>query len=148
MSKWKISAPVLAAKDIATFCLQFVLLQSSKISIAGLYFAGLTAVNLLNAGYMLFFIIFVCFDNKSRANVLWSALVIYAELVVLLLAAWQVTWTLPLEGHTTALIGLKHYDRLWLGLAWNLVIMLFAVIQWRLVQVRIAALGVVSLCCS
>lgn len=69
----------------------------------GLYFSGLTSVNVLNAGYMVFFIVFIM--SEQTADQLWIFLVVYAELVVILLGIWQVEWTRSLENSVTQLIG-------------------------------------------
>eukprot|EP01114_Cavostelium_apophysatum_P013947 TRINITY_DN3486_c0_g1_i8.p1 TRINITY_DN3486_c0_g1~~TRINITY_DN3486_c0_g1_i8.p1 ORF type:complete len:2315 (-),score=561.17 TRINITY_DN3486_c0_g1_i8:52-6996(-) len=116
------------------FTFDLILHQSYKICLLGLYFAGLKAVNVLNAGYLIFFIAFATFNNVAER--LWITLVLYAELVVVLVSVWQLPWTSKLEGHVTELIGLKHYgtEPLWQGIFWNLLIWFFAVLEWHLLR--------------
>lgn len=48
---WANSWIFLISKDIAILIMLFFLQQSSNVSLIALYFCGLTAVNILNAGY-------------------------------------------------------------------------------------------------
>jgi hypothetical protein len=91
-------------------------------------------------------------SSQKVAESKWIWLVVYSQLVLIVLCAWQTLahWTLELQSSFTNLIGnfleilfeintdyvgLKVYDVLILGVVWNLVIMLFATIQFTLIQV-------------
>ena len=122
--------------------------NSYRVSLAGLYFCGLTEVTLLNAGYrtssqsgafltifylVIFFILFIV--SPSVAKKLWIYLVIYAELVTALLYTWEWSVTEPWQQATPSFIGLRSHDVLWIGIIWNIIIMLFSAIQWHLNKV-------------
>jgi hypothetical protein len=86
-----------------------------------------------------FFIIFI--TSPVLATKLWVVLVLYAQGVVLLLFVWQLSWTESTEeSHPilNTIVGLKHFENLWLDTVWNLIIVIFAVIQWNvnLVSIR------------
>lgn len=117
---------------------------SSILAIIGLYFSGLTSINLINAGYVVFF----CFAVIVRHRVLqrsWIVLIIYAELAIITIYVWQVTWTRPYDRNSfPRLLGLTHYsdqdNLLWdektqTGLIWHLVILAFSLFQHNMVKV-------------
>jgi hypothetical protein len=112
-----------------------ILRHSYKLSLAGLYVICLTSVNLINAGYMFIFIIFVW--SPKIAIRCWLILVLYCATMVALIYFWNFSWTSDLEGnYWTELIGLHHYsnyDLVFRGLLWHIIILLFSVIQWRLI---------------
>ncbi|GAM18094.1 hypothetical protein SAMD00019534_012690 [Acytostelium subglobosum LB1] len=109
--------------------------QSYRLALAGLFFCGLTSITLLNAGYMVFFILFVI--SEYLASRFWILLVVYAQAVVVLLYAWQIQPTDSLEDATTEMIGLVHFEKqrgqaVWFGMIWQVVIVTFSLIQWNL----------------
>lgn len=80
---------------------------------------------------MIFLIVFI--SSKRVRKRFWIALVVYAELVVLLLYIWQFHW---LRNYTYELIGLRSFPSpTWIGMGWHIVIMLFSILQWHLNQV-------------
>ena len=134
---------IMTLKDLFLRFVNFILENSYLVSLAGLYFCGLTEVNILNAGYstipfifiakintVLFFILFII--SPRIAKTLWIGLVIYAELVIILLYFWQ--WNMLGAWHRSApvFIGLRQFDTLWIGVLWNILIMIFSGIQFHL----------------
>eukprot|EP01133_Synstelium_polycarpum_P001527 gene1527-1783_t len=118
-------------KSVLTVSFVAVLSQSYQLALFGLFFCGLTSVSLLNAGYMLFFILFVM--SEKMASRLWILLIVYAQSVLLLLYVWQLSWLSSIDNSTTRLIGVIKYtdEPLFVGLIWHLVIITFTLTQWN-----------------
>eukprot|EP01087_Luapelamoeba_hula_P016396 TRINITY_DN5039_c0_g2_i7.p1 TRINITY_DN5039_c0_g2~~TRINITY_DN5039_c0_g2_i7.p1 ORF type:complete len:2374 (+),score=229.13 TRINITY_DN5039_c0_g2_i7:70-7191(+) len=116
---------------------QAILQQSYHISLAGLWICCLTRVNLFNAGYMLFFVVFIVFETLAMKA--WLLLLLYADAVILILYAWQVSepWTRDFKkdyDYSTDLIGLEFYSTVWIGLVWHVIILVFSIFQWELLK--------------
>ena len=89
--------------------------------------------------------------HEKLARLLWSLLVLYAEGSILLITLWQVSWTESWEGGWSDTVGLEHfYDNsssesgeyridgfalVW-GVRWHLVILLLAILQQMIFDVR------------
>ncbi|KAL6047282.1 hypothetical protein QOT17_021747, partial [Balamuthia mandrillaris] len=121
-----------AIKAVVEVLWKILLRESYKLALAGLWVCSLTSINLLNAGYLLFFLVFIL--SHQIAMKAWSLLVIYTEGVIVTLYVWQLTWTEKYEGYTTKLIGLEHFDKAERGLFWHLIILLFSVVQYEVNQ--------------
>ena len=65
---------------------------SHILAMAGLYFSGLTSVNLVNAGYVLFFLFAVIVRRKVLQKS-WLVLILYCELAISIIYLWQTSWT-------------------------------------------------------
>ena len=81
---------------------------------------------------VVFFIIFIISPNISRK--LWVSLVLYSQAVLLMLFVWQLSWTNATENRHRILeeiVGLSHFNNLWRSTIWNLLIVVFSVIQWN-----------------
>lgn len=141
----------LILKDLSIIFLLVCLKLSSIVSLVGLYFCGLTRVDILNAGYskkkkkknllkineLIFFskvLFFITFISSFRLRKkLWISLVFYSEFVVLSLYFWQFHW---FRVYDIELLGLRKLPNPeWIGMGWNIVIMLFSILQFHLNQV-------------
>jgi hypothetical protein len=103
---------------------QWVLENSYKLSLAGLYMASLATINLIRAGYcayhnilcvvlltvtaVIIFILFAVFPRFAKR--FWFVLVLYCFLVVSLVYSWNLYWTPGADGPMAEVIGksLKH----------------------------------------
>lgn len=59
-----------------------ILENSNKFSLCVLFVIGLSAINILHLGFMLFFLVFILNSNLSKKY--WILLVIYTQLVLLI----------------------------------------------------------------
>mmetsp|Transcript_10938 Transcript_10938/g.33528 ORF Transcript_10938/g.33528 Transcript_10938/m.33528 type:complete len:3049 (+) Transcript_10938:220-9366(+) len=117
----------------------FIADQSDLIVYASLYVCGLTSISLLNAGYMIFFVVFISLPRLAARS--WIVLVFYTELVILTIVVWQVSWTKQFDSvQAVELVGLRHYGSfsslqdqkpwgLWGGIFWHLAILFFALLH-------------------
>jgi len=117
----------------------FLLRNTYKATLAGLYVASLIHVNLWNAGFMLFFMIFAISTSLARFG--WLFLVLYTQFVLCLTYIWQLSWTESIE-ETSPLIfrqlGLYHSPDVSHFILEQMlvpvIILICTVIQWRLLQ--------------
>jgi hypothetical protein len=81
-------------------------------------------VNVVNAGFVLFFLAFLIFPRLARTC--WLSLVLYTESVIVLQFIWSLSRT-TLENDR--LWGLVAADNLWFQSRYHLVILAFSVVQ-------------------
>eukprot|EP01105_Mastigella_eilhardi_P010937 TRINITY_DN2524_c0_g1_i4.p1 TRINITY_DN2524_c0_g1~~TRINITY_DN2524_c0_g1_i4.p1 ORF type:complete len:2370 (-),score=537.29 TRINITY_DN2524_c0_g1_i4:78-7187(-) len=116
----------------------FVVDYSYVLSLVGLYFACLTDVNVINATYMLFFLVFAVSPHVAHAA--WIFLVCYSQIVLLVLYIWQIHWTDKATSTATDILGLLHFEEqgkpVWKGMAWQIAIALFVLVQWNVNLVK------------
>jgi hypothetical protein len=133
--KWSQMRYVVVAKETALLLGVVFMQQSYRISLFGLYFAGLKSVNLLNAGYMVFFIFFII--ASQLASTLWIFLVLYSQLVLVVLCFFNIhlPFTIP-SSSENPLYGLKLNSEkpLWIDVFWNSLTMVFTVLQWNIIK--------------
>jgi hypothetical protein len=87
---------------------------------------------------VVFFIIFII--SAGIARKLWVLLVFYSQAVLLMLFVWQLSWTKHAEDEDPTLkdvVGLSHFSNLWKSTIWNLLVVIFSVIQWNVNLVRL-----------
>lgn len=81
---------------------------SHILAMAGLYFSGLTSVNLINAGYVVFFT-FAVVVRRRILQKSWLVLIMYSELAISTIYLWQTTWTIPYDKNSIVkLFGALH----------------------------------------
>jgi hypothetical protein len=107
----------------------WLLEQTRYGALAALFLAALLEVDLLNAGYVAFFLAFVTWPWFFRRG--WLLLIVYAEVVLVLLFIWQWHW---LHGVQSQLVGLVHFVSPWRGFALHAVVLMLAVLQYRLAR--------------
>eukprot|EP01117_Protostelium_nocturnum_P014952 TRINITY_DN5749_c0_g1_i4.p1 TRINITY_DN5749_c0_g1~~TRINITY_DN5749_c0_g1_i4.p1 ORF type:complete len:2411 (-),score=860.18 TRINITY_DN5749_c0_g1_i4:389-7621(-) len=126
-------------KGIVIRIIRFFLQNSYVISLAGLCISALQATNLLNTGYMVFFIVFLI--SRGLAEQIWLAVVFYSQGIILALSVWQIPAT-GSPGNDSGLakvIGLIHYPKnvFWFRMIPNIIAMMFTVLQWHLIKYRL-----------
>ncbi|KNC52181.1 uncharacterized protein AMSG_01007 [Thecamonas trahens ATCC 50062] len=113
--------------SIGRLCLE----HAYFLALLALFVFGLARVSYINAGYMLFFIVFVISPGVARSC--WIALVIYTESAILLVYFWQFPATDDVSRETADDIGVANLSQksvsLWAELSWHLAILFFVVLQ-------------------
>lgn len=128
-SREEIFSPVRSFVIISwTYFSRFVLEYAYLISLVVLFLCGLQEVNVLNAGFLIYFIAFLIFPRLARFS--WASLVIYTELVILLEFMWQFSFARNANLDRSSLWGLKP-GNLWPILTYHLIILLFTSVQLR-----------------
>lgn len=121
-------------RDYLSVFVQFLVSHSYKLSLALLYFTALLSANLLNAGYMLFFIIFAVSERVARIG--WIVLVIYCQCVIAATLLWQGTWAGDIQTEHPAIfreIGLyRATGNIFQGVYMHLFILLLTSLQWHI----------------
>ena len=119
---------------------RFVLQYAYLISLLVLYLCGLQEVNVLNSGFIIYFITFLIFPAVARFA--WTSLVLYTELVILLQFIWQFSFARQASLDSSELWGLRKSDNgLWSLLVYHVIILFFTGVQlqaYRLLDRRSA----------
>jgi len=96
----------------------FVFEYSYLLALLSLYVSGLESINILNGGFLLFFVVFLL--NRNIAHQYWMFLLIYVCLVIVLNSIW----------------GLKNVHVRSSGGEWvSVVVFLFVYVQWEVNKV-------------
>ncbi|KAI3651575.1 hypothetical protein MP228_002878 [Amoeboaphelidium protococcarum] len=113
-----------------SLAVQFAVNYAYLISLIVLYLCGLERVNIINAGFMFFFILFLLYPQLAQR--FWLALVVYTELVICLQFFWQFQFAQP--NAVSEIWGLEKSNNLWQLLVFHLVILLFTAVQQDVYQ--------------
>ena len=109
----------------------FVCRYTYLLDLILIFACSLQQINLLNAGYLIFFLLFLGFPKLSRRY--WVTIVIYSQLVLLSLFLYQLPTIRELTPeHIVGPIGIEYYVTPWSGLAIHVFIFLLAFVQFKI----------------